>query len=209
MKIISMLMKTVNWIASVSLGVFALMWLLDRVDLGWVGQVAAQVNDSGVSSRIIGVILAAYLVMFNFLYAFGRIFTRRYISHIKLGIESGNFSIAISAIENSLKRALKKLPDINDAHVRIYKERSKVDKPVRVYTTYSAWDGTNIKEVTDKIQSVVRMRFQEIVETKEPPVFEIVLYNIVEKDRKKVDAKRSEKELAEKKMFYGPEYPID
>ena len=109
MKIISMLMKTVNWIASVSLGVFALMWLLDRVYLGWGGQGAAQVNDSGVSSRIIGVILAAYLVMFNFLYAFGRIFTRRYISHIKLGIESGNFSIAISAIENSLKRALKKI----------------------------------------------------------------------------------------------------
>ncbi|MCK4909854.1 MAG: alkaline shock response membrane anchor protein AmaP [Planctomycetes bacterium] len=209
MKIFSIVMKTLNWLVAVTTGFFACLWMANRVDLDWFAELAYKANESGPSVRFFGIVIAVWLVLFNLFYLFGRLFVRKYASHVTLRIDSGNFSIALSAIEHSLRRVVKKLPDIHDVHVRIYKNKAKSDKPMRIYTTYTAWEGTNLKDVTEKIQSAIKMRFKEIVETKEEPVFEVVLSNIVEKDRRKLDSKRRGKEPADKRMFYGPEYPID
>lgn len=201
-------MKTTNWIVTVFVAVMALLWFADTIDLNIVSAWATKVNEGGPTYRILLAIGGFYLILFNLLYLLGRWFTRNYASSVKVTSPSGSFSIAISAIENSLRRAVKKLPEIHDAHIRVYKDRKNEAKPIQIYATFSVWEGVNVTEVTDKIRSAITIRFSEIIEVKEAPTFTIILSNIVERDRKS-DSKKKDKDLNDTKMFFGPEYPIE
>lgn len=204
-------MKTLNWIVAVFSAVMALLWFGHIISLKTVGDWAAQVNAGGPTYRILLAIAGFYLILFNMLYLLGRWFTRNYASSVKVTSPAGSFSIAISAIENSLRRAVQKLPEIHDAHVRVYKDRKNETKPIQIYTTFSVWEGVNVTEVTDKIRTAITIRFSEIVEVKEAPTFTIILSNIVERDQRRGDGKKKDKDkdLNDTKLFYGPEYPID
>lgn len=209
MKTISAIMKTVNWIVAIFFAVISFLWFFDAIDLGMIARWAGDVNQDGPTYRYLLAIGAFYVLLFNLLYSLGRWFTRNYASSVNVNSQSGSFSIAISAIENSLRRSVKKLPEIHDAHIRVYKDKRNLTKPIQIYTTFSVWEGVNVTEVTDKIRSAITMRFNEIIEVKEPPVFTIILSNIVEREHRKVDLKKKDKDFIDSKMFYGPEYPID
>ena len=210
MKTISAIMKSVNWLVAIFFTVLSILWVGNVIDLGMIGGWATDLNNSGPTYRILLAIGTFYLILFNLLYLIGRWVTRNYASSVKVSSQAGSFSIAISAIENSLRRAVRKLPEINDAHIRVYKVRKPENKPIQIFTTFSVWEGTNVTEVTDKIRTAITIRFNEIIEVKEPPVFTIVLSNIVEREhRRSSDSKKKDKELMESEMFHGPEYPID
>jgi len=117
MKAISAIMKTVNWLVVMFFATISLLWLGNIIDLGMIGKWARDLNDSGDTYRWLLAIGAFYLVLFNLLYLIGRWVTRNYASSVKVSSQAGSFSIAISAIENSLRRAVRKLPEINDAHI--------------------------------------------------------------------------------------------
>lgn len=203
-------MKTSNWIFGVVVGAIGFFWVANFFDLSDVARLTTEINANNKSLRLILTLLAIYLVMFNVLYLLTNIFRRKYASTIKLNLSDGNLSIDISAIEDSLRRAVKKLPEIHDARIHIYKDRKAQNKPIRICATFSTLEGTNIKEVTEKVQSIIKMRFQEIIEVKEPPIFTIILSDIIERDEKRSESRKNkEKELANRRMFYGPEYPID
>lgn len=204
-------MKTSNWIVAVTVAAFGFLWFVDRIDLGMLSTWAAEINHDSPSSRTVLMLLAAYLVVFNVFYLMGNVFRRKYASIIKVVVPEGELTIDVSAIEDSLRRSVKKLPEIAEARVHLYKER-KSDKPIRICTTFSAWEDANIKELTEKIQSAIKMRFQEILDVKEPPVFTTVLAHIVvAKDAQRPESKKraKEREMAAQRVFYGPEYPID
>ena len=210
MKTISVIAKTVNWLVVVFFAVMSLLWFVNIIDLGMLSNWAGDLNKEGDTYRILLVLGTIYLILLNITYLIGRWVTRNYASSVKVSSQAGSFSIAISAIENSLRRAVRKLPEINDAHIRVYKVRKPENKPIQIFTTFSVWEGTNVTEVTDKIRTAINIRFNEIIEVKEPPVFTIILSNIVERDhRRSSDGKKKDRELMESEMFHGPEYPID
>jgi hypothetical protein len=208
MKTISAIMKTVNWLITVFFASISLLWFADMIDLGMVASFARDLNENTMTYRALLAIGAFYLILFNLLYLLGRWFTRHYASSVQVTTTGGSFSIAISAIENSLRRAVKKLPEIHDAHIRVYKDRKNEVKPIQIYTTFSVWEGVNVTEVTEKIRTAITIRFSEIIEVKEPPIFSIILSNIVERERKS-ESKKRDKEYIESQIFHGPEYPID
>ncbi|HLD35809.1 MAG TPA: hypothetical protein VJC37_03735 [Planctomycetota bacterium] len=210
MKIISAITKSINWLVVVFFTVMSLLWFVNLIDLGMLSNWASDLNKEGDTYRILLVLGAIYLILLNITYLIGRWVTRNYASSVKVSSPAGSFSIAISAIENSLRRAVRKLPEINDAHIRVYKVKKPENKPIQIFTTFSVWEGTNVTEVTDKIRTAINIRFNEIIEVKEPPVFTIILSNIVERDhRRSSDNKKKDRELMESEMFHGPEYPID
>ena len=209
MKTISVIAKTVNWLVVVFFAVMSLLWFVNIIDLGMLSNWASDLNKEGDTYRILLVLGTIYLILLNITYLIGRWVTRNYASSVKVSSPAGSFSIAISAIENSLRRAVRKLPEINDAHIRVYKVRKPENKPIQIFTTFSVWEGTNVTEVTDKIRTAINIRFNEIIEVKEPPVFTIILSNIVERDHRKTDSRKKDRELMESEMFHGPEYPID
>jgi len=209
MKTISAIMKTVNWIVAIFFAVISLLCFSDWIDLGMITSWARDVNQAQPTYRYLLAIGAFYVILFNLAYSLGRWFTRNYASSVNVNSQGGSFSIAISAIENSLRRSVQKLPEIHDAHIRVYKDKRNLTKPIQIYTTFSVWEGVNVTEVTDKIRSAITMRFNEIIEVKEPPVFTIILSNIVEREHRKVDLKKKDKDFIDSAIFHGPEYPID
>jgi hypothetical protein len=202
-------MKTVNWMVAVFFAIISFLWFFDVINLGMIGKWAKDLNEDGPTYRYLLAIGASYIILFNLVYLLGRWFTRNYASSVHVNSPSGSFSIAISAIENSLRRSVKKLPEIQDAHVRVYKDRKNLTKPIQIYTTFTVWESANVTEVTDKIRSAITMRFNEIIEVKESPVFTIILSNIVEREHRKIDLKKKDKDFIDTKIFHGPEYPID
>ncbi|MBI4834460.1 MAG: hypothetical protein HY811_06555 [Planctomycetes bacterium] len=207
MKVIGYILRLTNWLVAVGFGVIGFAWASDIINIVMIGNFIDQINTNP-SVRMVALLLTVYIVLFNLLYFLSHLFVRQYATHIKLNVASGEFSISLSAIENSLRRAVKKLAEVHDIHIRIRKDKKSEAKPIVITAYYSAWEGTNVQEVTAKIQEMIHMRFQEIVEVKEPPVFQLYLTNIVERDHKKSDSKKKS-DLIEQGMFYGPQYPVD
>ena len=206
MKVLAYVLRLVNWLITLLTCVFAFLWFVDLVNLETLGGFAVQVNLTP-SSRPILAILVVLVVGLNLAYFIGSLFTRQYATHLKLNADKGDFSIALSAIENSLRRSVKKLPEVHDVHIRIYKSKKALAKPMRIHTSLSVWEGTRVKELTEKIQEVIRLRFNEIVEVAEEPVFEIAITNMVERDARRTESRKKDSGN-DPRMFYGPEYPI-
>ena len=174
MKILAYSLRLVNWLVAILGGIVGFLWFADVINLKTISLYADQANTNP-GLRVILIILAVYLVLFNLLYFIGSLFPSKYVSHIKLDLPGGDFSITLSAIENSLRRVVRKLPEVHDAHTNLYKDRKSETKPIIIRTVYSTWEGSDTREVTERIRTVIQQRLQEIVHLKEPPVFQIIL----------------------------------
>ena len=159
MRVLAYVLRLVNWLITLLTCVFAFLWFVDLVSLETLGWFAVQVNLTP-SSRPILTILVVLVVGLNLAYFIGSLFARQYATHLKLNVDKGDFSIALSAIENSLRRSVKKLPEVHDVHIRIYKSKKALAKPMRIQASLSVWEGTRVKELTEKIQEVIRLRFK-------------------------------------------------
>ncbi|MBI3097921.1 MAG: hypothetical protein HYY93_06685 [Planctomycetes bacterium] len=153
------------------------------------------------------ILVGLYLLLSHGLYVLLAIMVSRYDTHFRIRSNNLEVTIALSAVEESLRRAVKKLPEIYEVWVRIYKEKGREDKPLRIYTGYSTYEGTNVKEVTDKIREVIRLRFQEIIDIPQEPEFEIALTKFTSKEPRKGDTRRTTAGV--EADFRGPQYPTD
>lgn len=154
-----------------------------------------------------GILVGLYLLLSHGLYLLLAIMVSRYDTHFRIRSNNLEVTIALSAVEESLRRAVQKLPEIYDVWVRIYKEKNREEKPLRIYAGYSTFEGTNVKEVTDKIREVIRLRFQEIIDIPQEPEFEIALTKFTSKEPRKADTRRSKAGV--EADFRGPQYPTD
>jgi len=185
MKTISAIMKIVNWIVAVFFAVASLLWFSNIIDLRMLSEWINKPNQGVFIHRTLLIIGAFYLILFNLTYLLGRWLTRNYVSRIEVTTKFVSFSIAISAIENSLRHVVRKLPEVHDAHIHVYKVKRPKDKPIRIYIAFSVWEDTIVAELIDKIITAVTTRCNEMIEVKEPPVFTIILSNIIGKEHRK------------------------
>lgn len=208
MNIFNYTIKIFNWLITVALGILGFLWLSQIMEATQISEPILNIFYSGSWMRFIFLTLSIYLVFFNILYLLGPLFNPKYVSHIELGVPGGNFAISVSAIEHSLKRAVKKLPEVHDVTIHLYKATKSETKPIRIVVHCSTWEGANVKEVTEKVKEIITLRFKEIIEVKEPPIFQIMIANIEER-AKKGENKKKTQTADRQHMFYGPEYPID
>lgn len=129
---------------------------------------------------------------------------------IQMPIDGGAVSVAVAAVEQSLARTACALPDVRDVHVRVDKTAGD-PAGLRVRARFNAWEGTAVKEVTRRLQEVLKMRVEDIVGAGVPLQFDIRLAEIVLKETKKPDTevRRKGKKDRQAQPFGGPVYPID
>jgi hypothetical protein len=128
---------------------------------------------------------------------------------IQMPIDGGSVTVSVSAVEQSLARTACALPDVRDVRVRVVQRRHGEPKEMRIHADFTAWEGTTVKEVTRRLQEVLRMRILDILGGEIPIRFDIRLVGIALKETKKPDEK-SRKDKNRKEMPYGgPVYPID
>lgn len=166
---------------------------------------AAPATASGVKLLLWSLTLA--FVVFNGVYILERFVVKR-ATHLRARGEQGEFLVAISAVEDSLSRIARCVPEVHDARVSVYKEKRE-GKPVYIEVSYMAYEDMAIPQVTERLQQVVAHRFEQIAGPEIKPQFSIILSRIVERE---VNAGRPDRRRADGggviDLSRGPVYPV-
>jgi hypothetical protein len=186
-----------NVIGMAAVAVFIILWQVNLIYLGPVDSLTKPL-------RLLISISAAGVVVVNTLFLTYRFYSNRE-SHLKAKTEDGFVSIAVGAIEESLARTAKSLPEVHDARVRVYKEKAETS-PVTIVINYAVWEETNVREVTRKVQQACMMRFEQIAGREIQPTFSIYVSRIDVKEIRKASRKGSREEEPVD-LFRGPQYP--
>lgn len=189
----------------------ALLLVLSLEASGVVRVAAVEGETSSTASgvRLLLWSLTLAFVVFNGLYVLERFVVRR-ATHLKARGEQGEFLVSISAVEESLSRIAKCVPEVHDARVNVYKEKRE-GKPVYIEVSYMAYEDMAIPEVTARLQQVVAHRFEQIAGPQIKPQFNIVLSRIVERDSGAGGTGRGTERRKAKDVIdlsRGPIYPV-
>jgi hypothetical protein len=196
---------------AVAAGVALMAWAADMISLADFARAADDVKALGIGGRAACVLAGLYVVLLNAAYLFALLFLRKYETRVVSANGNVTIGLALSTAEDSLRRAIRCLPEVEDVWVRILKERRHPERPVRVVANVSAWEGVNLKDASEKICEAIQLRIAEMTDLGAEPVYEVNFPRIVPLDRKNDRRNRpgpaQQSELSE--SFQGPQYPID
>jgi len=101
----------------------------------------------------------------------------------------GQVTIALSAIEDFIKRAMKNLPEVKELRPNV--KASK--KGIRIINRVTLFSDVNIPETTEKIQNIVKTRVQDMLGVEEPISIRVHVVKIVHKEEAPKDHKKDDK----------------
>ncbi|OHB74234.1 MAG: hypothetical protein A2Z34_00530 [Planctomycetes bacterium RBG_16_59_8] len=177
-------------------------WASNLINLLNVVEVVTTVHSADLRLAILAA--GSLLFLVDFLYL-KRWFFDRHKRQLVLGTEAGAVLISFSAIEASLERSARRLPEIHDVRVAIRKEKGRELSP-RIRVVYSTWENNVVRDVSYKMQAALKIRYEQIAGAEATPVFEMYLVKIASKEKKNISRETSEPEAPH---FIGPRYPIE
>jgi hypothetical protein len=148
-----------------------------------------------VSVFALFVILSVYMLRRNY---------AKYQDKIRAKGKSGEFFVAVSAVEESLERVSMTLPEVLDIKVIVFKDR-KEGVPVLVRVYFHCLEDTIVSDVADKLRKTLAYRLSQIIGSDSSPNFELTLARITTKEGKKTSQKKSQEVVD---LSKGPIYPI-
>lgn len=96
----------------------------------------------------------------------------------------GQVTIALTAIEDFIKRAIKQLPEVKE--LKPFVRASK--KGISIVNKCTLFSDVNIPETTEKIQNIVKLRVQEMLGVEEPISIKVHVVKISHKDEPQKEA---------------------
>ncbi len=118
----------------------------------------------------------------------------------------GRVTISLSAIEEFIKRIGSALPEVKELKSDCIATKKGIDISTRVIF----WSDANIPEATEKIQSLIRTRIQEMLGVDEPIIVKVHVTKIAARQEQKQGKKDKEKDKEDLRMpFSGMEYRND
>jgi len=114
----------------------------------------------------------------------------------------GQVVISLSAIEDFIKRIVKQIVEMKDMRCSVVASK----KGIRISTKVALWSDANIPDATDRIQSLIRSRVQEMLGIEESITVAVHITKIVHKDqapRKEQKAAPAQKDVLEKEPTAG------
>lgn len=90
----------------------------------------------------------------------------------------GEVTIALSAIEDFIKKVAKQMPEVKELKSDVIASK----KCVEVSTRATLWSDTNIPDVTEKIQVIIRNKLQEMLGIEEKIEVKVHVGKIVHKE---------------------------
>ncbi|MBL7071318.1 MAG: alkaline shock response membrane anchor protein AmaP [Candidatus Omnitrophica bacterium] len=115
---------------------------------------------------------------------------------------SGRVTISLSAIEDFIRRSSSHIPEVKElrADVKASKKGINITNRVVVYSN------TNIPEATERIQSILKHRIQEMLGIEEPINIKVHIAKIAPRDSKDKAPKKVEEIEQKRGIFKGIEY---
>ena len=119
--------------------------------------------------------------------------------NIAFKTEYGDVLVSLSAIEDYVRKLLKEEPDIKDLRTKV----SAKKKGLVVLLKAVMLSETNIPNITEKIQSNLRVKVQEMLGMEEPIIVKVYISKIGEKEKEK---KKKAKDIKETDQDVLPPY---
>lgn len=101
----------------------------------------------------------------------------------------GQVTIALSAIEDFIKRSLKQLPEVKELKPNVRANK----KGILIINRVTLFSDVNIPETTEKIQNIVKSRVQDMLGVEEPINIKVHVVKIVHKEEAPKDTKKDDK----------------
>ena len=175
-------------LASLALIVFALN-ILQPQD---INNALIQVQSS-VNSRIITGISGLLLILISF--SFAQLILGRFQREktIAFTTSSGEVTIALSAVEDLIRRLSGVIPEIKELRPDVIATKKGIVVDLRVILRKEA----NIPELTSRLQDITRAKIQEVLGVEEQIIVKIHVAKIAameDKDKRKKDSEKTEPE---------------
>ncbi len=173
-------------LASLALIVFALN-ILQPQD---INNALVQVQSS-INSRIITGLAGLLLILISF--SFAQLILGRFQREktIAFTTASGEVTIALSAVEDLIRRLTGIMPEIKELRPDVIATKKGIIVDLRVILRKEA----NIPELTSRLQDITRSKIQEVLGVEEQIVVKIHVVKIAsseEKDKRKKDFEKDE-----------------
>jgi uncharacterized alkaline shock family protein YloU len=101
----------------------------------------------------------------------------------------GQVTISLTAIEDFIKKVSRQIPDIKDIKSDVIASK----KGVNITTRVTLWSDTNIPDVTERIQGMIKTRLQEMLGLEESILVSVNVSKIVQKEES--SSKKEETEV--------------
>jgi uncharacterized alkaline shock family protein YloU len=155
-----------------------------------IGDLILQVHNSFYSKMIIGLI-GVLLTVISL--SFAQLILNRFQREktIAFTTSSGEVTVALSAVEDLIRRLTGILPEIKELRPDVIATKKGIVVDLRVVLRSEA----NIPELTARLQDITKSKIQEVLGVEEPVVIKIHIVKIAsleEKDRKRKDAVKEE-----------------
>jgi len=176
-------------LASLALIVFALN-ILQPQD---INNLLVQVQGS-INSRIITGISGLLLILISF--SFAQLILGRFQREktIAFTTSSGEVTIALSAVEDLIRRLTGIIPEIKELRPDVIANKKGIVVDLRVILKKEA----NIPELTSRLQDITRTKIQEVLGVEEQIIVKIHVAKIAaieDKDKRKKDFEKTEPEI--------------
>jgi len=112
----------------------------------------------------------------------------------------GQVTVSLTAIEDFMKRMVRQIPEIKELKPKVIATK----KGIIVNAKVTLFSEISIPNITEKIQSIVKNRIQDMLGIEEPIVIKVHINKLAHKEEKRKTKKQVEKEEAPK--FQGIEY---
>lgn len=111
-------------------------------------------------------------------FTFGSIQRERTIA---FNTPDGQVVISLSAIENFIKKLANQMPEIKDMRSSVFASKKGVNISARV----SLWSDSNIPDVTEKIQGIIKNKVQDMLGIEEPITTKVHVAKIAHRESAK------------------------
>ena len=101
----------------------------------------------------------------------------------------GQVTISLSAIEDFIKKSMKQLPELKESRPTVRATK----KGITIVNKVILFSDVNIPETTEKIQSIVKSRVQDMLGVEEPVEIQVNVVKIAHKEEKAKDTKPQDK----------------
>ena len=101
----------------------------------------------------------------------------------------GQVTIALSAIEDFIKRAIKQMPEVKELKPNVRASK----KGIIIVNKVTLFSDVNIPETTEKIQNIVKSRVQDMLGVEEPINIKVHVVKIAHKEESAKEVKKDDK----------------
>lgn len=170
-------------------GLFLIAFSLNLLQPQYINNLLNNIQTS-LNSRIGIGLCGALLILISF--SFARLILGRLQREKTIAFEtaSGEVTIALSAVEDLLRRLTKILPEIKELRPDVIATKKGIMVDLRVILKKEA----NIPELTLRLQDITRSKIQEVLGIEEQITVKIHVVKIVSGDDKEVKKKETEKD---------------